>query len=42
MHVAGIFCGLAKALDCMTEDTFYLNDISMEFEECLKTGSGPI
>ena len=42
MHVAGIFCDLAKAFNCMNQDFFYLNDISMEFEECLKTGSGPI
>jgi hypothetical protein len=42
MHVAEIFCDLAKTFDCINHEIVYLNDIFMEFEECMKTGSGPI
>jgi hypothetical protein len=31
MHVGGIFCGLAKAFDCVNQELLYLNYIILAF-----------
>ena len=42
MNVGGIFCDLAKGLIAWNMKFCELNYISMEFEEFLHIGSGPI